>query len=155
MRPVVRAGLKLRRQRLISRLDARVLAQPDQRGLPPILRHLIVEQRPDAAENHLRRVEVRQVVLLRQRRVLQHVIGRLDHDAQILREVRVLLRGELPPQAVYYRLCVGLEPRGAIHGKLRHLVVQTGDAPSRSAFSLVSRLQLEQRLRVSIAVRNP
>ena len=51
-------------ERLEARLGAGVLAQPDQCRPPPLLRHLIVEQRAQAVEDRLGRVDVRQQQLL-------------------------------------------------------------------------------------------
>ena len=75
-------------ERLEARLGAGVLAQARQRRPAPLLRHLIVEQRAQAVEDGLRRVDVRQQQLLADVEAVPLLPDRFDQDLEVLANQR-------------------------------------------------------------------
>src|SRR5204863_805629 len=151
------AGLRFRElnHRWVPRLEARVLADPDQRRRSPIRGDLGIEQRVDAAEDQPRQVQVRDLKTLLQLGAVDLPPAGVDQDGEVLFDVGIAL-ALLPLLEGRNRLLDGLAlPLAAAGCEIGDAVVDAGDSGARGQLRSEPRLNVEEELRVLVAPRDP
>ncbi len=138
-----------------SRYQADVTLEAIQRLGAALGHGLVGEQTVEATEDRLGSIAPGQQIPLVELAAFDVLLGRADHDLQVLAHVGIALGGQLRLQRGA-RLAHGIAiARGVVRTEVDDLIVVAGHAEEAGVFGLERRLRIEQDLRIAVAGLHP